>query len=151
MKKGLFKGYFLLAIFIVVGGFILFNFAFILTALVMRGTMLVMRMPENMAPPSLARFLAFALILFMSWLVFKSGLNHTFKATFLTMPLMTVLVLLGLSLYNQPKWMLYGAGAGIILVLLAYLYKKRLPWVYYFATIYVAILGIYIMVSGIDI
>ena len=136
---------------IIVGGFILFNLAFILTALVVRATMLVMGVPENMAPPSIGRYITVFLIFIMSYIVFCSRVNDTIKATFLTMPLMVTLVMIGLSLYGQSKFLIYGAGALVIFVVVFFLYKKKLPWLYYFSTFYVAALGLYIMISGIDI
>lgn len=151
MKTGRINNYLLPAIIIIIGGFILFNFAFILTALVIRAIMLVMRTPENMPPPFFGRFVALFLILLISWLVFRSRINHTIKATVLTMPLMTILVLSGLFLYSMPQWTVYLAGAAIILAVLFFLYKKKLPWVYYFATLFVAALGIFIMATGMDI
>ncbi len=136
---------------IIVGGFILFNLAFILTALVVRATMLVMKVPENMPPPYIGRYITLILILIMSYMVFRSHLNDTIKATFLTMPLMVILVMIGISLYGQAQWVIYGVGALVIIAVILYLYKKKVSWLYYFATFYVAALGIYIMISGMDI
>lgn len=136
---------------IVVGGFILFNLAFVLTALVVRASMLVMKVPENMPPPYIGRYITVILILIMSYMVFQSRLNDTIKATFLTMPLMVILVMIGLSLYGRPQWIIYAVGAVVIFAVILYLYKKKLSWLYYFATFYVAVLGLYIMISGMDI
>ena len=72
-------------IIIIIGGFILFNFAFILTALVVRATMFIIRAPENMPPPYIGRYITVILILIMSYIVFRSRLNDTIKATYLTM------------------------------------------------------------------
>lgn len=136
---------------IIIGGFILFNFAFLLTALVVRTTMFVIRTPENMPPPYIGRYITVILILIMSYIVFRSRLNDTIKATYLTMPLMVALVMIGLSLYGKPQGVIYGAGALVIFAVTYYIYKKKLSWLYYFATFYVAILGLYIMISGMDI
>lgn len=136
---------------VVVGGFILFNLAFILTALVVRATMLVMKVPENMPPPYIGRYITVVLILIMSYMVFRSRLNDTIKATFLTMPLMVILVMIGLSLYGQAQWIIYAVGAVVTFAVIFYLYKKKLSWLYYFSTLYVAVLGLYIMISGMDI
>ena len=67
------------------------------------------------------------------------------------MPLMVILVAIGISLYQQSKWMIAGAGAVIICALLSYLYKKKLSWLYYFSTLYVAVLALYILLSGMEI
>ena len=138
-------------IIIIIGGFILFNFAFILTALVVRATMFIIRAPENMPPPYIGRYITVILILIMSYIVFRSRLNDTIKATYLTMPLMVALVMIGLSLYGKPQWVIYGTGALVIFAVTIYLYKKKLSWLYYFSTFYVAILGLYIMISGMEI
>lgn len=138
-------------IIIIIGGFILFNFAFILTALVVRATMFIIRAPENMPPPYIGRYITVILILIMSYIVFRSRLNDTIKATYLTMPLMVALVMIGLSLYGKPQWVIYGTGALVIFAVTFYLYKKKLSWLYYFSTFYVAILGLYIMISGMEI
>ena len=138
-------------IIIIIGGFILFNFAFILTALVVRATMFIIRAPENMPPPHIGRYITVILILIMSYIVFRSRLNDTIKATYLTMPLMVALVMIGLSLYGKPQWVIYGTGALVIFAVTFYLYKKKLSWLYYFSTFYVAILGLYIMISGMEI
>lgn len=138
-------------IIIIIGGFALFNFAFILTALVVRATMIVMRTPENMPPPYIGRYITVILILIISYIVFKSRLNDTIKATYLTMPLMVILVMIGISLYGQSQWIIYGVGTIVIFATVFYIFKKKLPWLYYFSVLYVATLGLYIMISGMDI
>ena len=109
------------------------------------------RAPENMPPPYIGRYITVILILIMSYIVFRSRLNDTIKATYLTMPLMVALVMIGLSLYGKPQWVIYGTGALVIFAVTIYLYKKKLSWLYYFSTFYVAILGLYIMISGMEI
>ena len=139
------------ALVIIIGGFILFNLAFILAALVINATMSVLGMAQNEAPPIVGRVLYLLLIFLISWFIFRSRLNATIKATFLTMPLMVILVVIGIGFYQQSKWMIAGIGAVIICVVLFYLHKKKLPWLYYFSTSYVAALSLYILLSGMEI
>ncbi len=141
-----------LSLFIIVfGGFILFNAAFLLAAFVINASMSIMRMPQNAAPHFLSRALYLILIFMISFGIFNSKLNTIVKATFLTMPLMVVLVMIGLVLYQQSKFLITLIGALIVSALLLYLYKKKLPWQYYFATFYVAVLGLCIMIFNIEI
>ena len=148
------KGYqknILSVIVIAVGGFILFNVAFLLLAFVTNAVMSVLSMSQNEAPHVAGRILYLIIIFLISWVVLRSRLNQVVKATFFTMPLMVVLVLLGLSLYSQPKWLIFGAGAIIISTVFLYLYKKKLPWLYYFAALYDTALALCIMLFNIDI
>ena len=136
---------------IIVGGFILFNLAFLLAALVINATMSVLRIPQNEAPPIVGWVVYLLLIFLISWFIFRSRLNDTIKATFLTMPLMVILVMIGVSLHQQSKWIITGIGALTICVVILYLYKKKLSWLYYFSAFYVATLALYILFSSVDI
>lgn len=136
---------------IVIGGFILFNVAFILAALVINGLMSIMGIPENAAPPELSKIIYLILILLISSVVFKSKLNTLVKATFLTMPLMVTLVMIGILLYEQSKMLNVVIGTAIICLVLLYLRKKKLSWQYYFAVFYVAILALCIIFFNIQI
>ena len=139
------------ALVIIAGGFILFNLAFILAALVINATISVLGMPQNEAPHIIGRVVYLLLIFLISWFVFRSRLNDTIKATFLTMPLMVILALIGIGLYQQSKWIITGIGALIICMVILYLHKKKLSWLYYFSAFYVSALALYILLSGMDI
>ena len=139
------------ALIVVAGGFILFNLAFLLAALVINTTMSVLGITQNEAPHIVGRVVYLLLIFLITWIVFRSRLNDTIKATFLTMPLMVILVMIGISVYQQSNWVIAGIGAVIICALLYYLYKKKLSWLYYFSTFYVAAVALYILLSGIEI
>lgn len=136
---------------IVFGGFILFNAAFLLAAFVINASMRIMGMPQNVAPHLLSRALYLILIFLISFGIFRSKLNTLVKATFLTMPLMVVLVMVGMVLYHQSQILITVIGALIVGAVLLYLYKKKLSWQYYFATLYVAVLGLCIMLFNIEI
>jgi len=141
----------LAAVFIIVAGFILFNLAFMLAALVINLTMYIMGQPQNVAPPFVGRVAYSIIILLISWLILKSKLNDLIKAAFLTMPLMVIMITLGISLYQQPIWLLGLIGSAGVGFVLLYLYKKKLVWYYYFSTFYVAVLVLCIMIFQIEI
>lgn len=151
MKLKLYQKNILSVLVIVVGGFILFNLAFLLTAFVTNAVISFSGMRQFRAVHIIGRGLSLLLIFLLSWSVFRSRLNDTIKATFLTMPLMVILVIIGVSLYQQSKWIIAGIGAVIICGVILYLHKKKFPWVYYFSTLYVASLALYILLSGMDI
>ena len=132
------------------GGFILFNVAFLLAAVIFNGIGTIMGTMEQ-APGFIATGAYLLLLLFISWLVFRSKLNHLAKAAYLTMPLMAVLILAGVRFYQQPQWVVFGTGAVIVGAVTFYIFRKNLPWLYYFATFYVAALALYVVIAGIEI
>jgi len=139
------------AVIIVAGGFLLFNFAFISAAFIINTSIKLLNMPGNSAPPLLARVVYVVLILVLSWFVFRSRLSDTLKATFLTMPLMVVLVSIGIFTYQLTKGVVVGLGAAVVAAVLFYIRHKKLSWKYYFAVVYVAVLALMIMLLRIDI
>lgn len=151
MKLKLYQKNIISSLVIVVGGFILFNLAFLLAAFVINATISVLKISQNEAPPIVGRVLYLLLIFLISWVVFRSRLNDIMKATFLTMPLMVILMSVGISLYQQSKWMIVGIGAVIICAVLSYLYKKKLSWLYYFSTFYVVVLVLCVMLFNVQI
>lgn len=86
----------------------------------------------------------------LSWFVLTRPLNDLFKATFLTMPLIVVLTEVGVQFYRWPV-LVWIVGAVIVGAVLYYLYKKKCSWLYYFATIYVVAVEMFVMFSGMDI
>ncbi len=139
------------AIVIAGAGFILFNLAFVLAALVIKASISIMGLPENAAPPIEARIVFLIIVILISWLILKSKLNDLIKAGFLSMPLMVILIMIGISLYQQPMWMTGLIGAAIVGALIVYIKRKKLSWYYYFSTIFVAVLALCVMIFRIDI
>jgi len=133
---------------IAVVGFILFNVAFLLAAIVING---IGMLTGGRQPTFVGFGVYFLLLLLLSWLVFRSKLSHLVKATYLTMPLMAVLIMEGVILYQQPQWMPLTFGAVICGAILFYIYRKKLPWFYYFSVLYVAALALYVVIAGIEI
>ncbi len=137
---------------IVLGGFILFNLAFMLAAVFVRGTNLIMKLSLGIHLPVVFSLIPFVGILFVATvLVFRSNIDHLLKATFFTMPLMSLLITVGVLMDQQPKYVPISLGAAVIAIMGCYFYLKKMPWVYYFALLYVAVLAIYVSLSGIDI
>jgi len=151
MKLKLYQKNILSVLVIVVGGFILFNLAFLLAAFVINATMSVLGMAQNESPPIVGRVLYLLLIILISWFVFRSRLNDIIKATFFTTPLMIIFAMVGISLYQQSKWLIAGIGSVIAGTVLFYFYKKKSSWLYYFATIYVVVLGLCVMLFNVQI
>lgn len=156
MKNNRLLGYILPAILIMVGGFVLFNFAFIIFALIVNLSISLLGVDPQSAPPILSRILGFSALIFITWLGFKINfksetLKHTLRSTLITMPLMAVLVALGVLLNQQAQWMILLAGAFVVIPAIYYVWRRKLPWMYTFAILYVTILALYIMFSGLDI
>ena len=143
------------AIIIAVGGFILFNIAFILAAATSQVCSLFVRLfagnNDFAINPIFSRYVFALIVLCISWFVFKSKLKTLVKATYLTMTLMVLLVLEGIRFYEQPKWVPISIGAFVLVSVIFYLCKKKLPWQYYFATIYTGVLALFVMIAKIDI
>jgi hypothetical protein len=139
------------AVVIVVAGFILFNVAFILAAFVFNTAASLTGEGMDQGPRLIGIASYLLILALLSIAVFISKLSHLAKATFLTMPLMAVLILSGVMMYEQPGWVPFATGAAIVGAVLIYLYTKKLPWLYYFATFYVAVLALAVTIFRIEI
>jgi hypothetical protein len=134
---------------IILGGFVLFNVAFILAALMM-GTLARFDGTQGI-PPAYGRIIFVILIFVISWFIFQSKLNDLIKATYLTMPLMIVLVMIGIFSYQLSQWVVYILGGVVVAAVLYFIYLKKLSWLYYFATGFVVAVALYVMIAGIEI
>jgi hypothetical protein len=142
---------------ILAGGFVLFNVAFMLAAAVRTVFMMLLgtfgalpKGPEDFFAAVSWHYVYILVVLLLAWLVFRTRWNDLVKATFLTMPLMVVIVEIGIQFYERPSW-IFPVGAAVILFVLLWLYKTKRSWQYYFATFYVAAIGIFIQTTGMDI
>ena len=144
-------------IMIVAGGYLLFNLAFLLFALIVNTTMQMSGQSDTDPPPGiLARLLGYTGIGLLTYLGLKyfsnhSQLKHTLRATFLTLPLMALLVSIGIAFHQQADAIILGIGAVVMIPVLIYLYAKKLPWMYWLATFYVAALGVIVIIKNIQI
>lgn len=92
--------------------------------------------------------LTFVLLIgLFSWLVFRSKLAVIFKAIFLTVPLVTVLVTLGIFLYRWPA-ISYSAGTIFSLAILYYLFKTKKHWLYFYTVILFSLIIFIFTLSG---
>lgn len=141
---------------IVVIGFILFNVAFILAWFVSRAYSMAIMLFAKQTDGNLGmihslwHYVYLILIILLSWFVLRLQLNDLVKATFLTLPLVVVLAEVGVQFYTLPV-LVYVISALIIATILFYLYKTKHSWLYYFATLYVAVVMLYVMLSGMQI
>lgn len=129
------------------GGFILFNLAFLIVALMV---------PDNWKLQGLlvtAGYALAAIVLFvlLKWALDKQAFKHTLWATLLTLPLMTVLVLIGIALYGQSDLVIFAVGAVVLIPVYVILIRKKLPWVYWLAVVYITVLGLIIGMFDIQI
>ena len=139
------------ALAIILGGYVLFVAAFMLVAVTVNGMMALMGMPENATPPVAGRIIFLVLLAILSAVVFRLRIPDVVKATYLTMPLMVILVTIGLVFHRLPDIAMAGIGAVVIVGLVLFLVRKKLSWMYYFATAYVSVLALVMMLTGMDI
>lgn len=140
---------------IIIGvGFILFNLAFILAGLVrMAYNMIIMKFVDFKNArriPFLWHYAYIIFVLLLSWFVLTRPLNDLVKATYFTMPLIVILTEVGVQFYRWPV-LVWTIGTIIVGAVLLYLYKTKRSWLYYFATLYVACVELFVMLFGIDI
>lgn len=140
------------AIVIVAGGFLLWNVAFLLAAVVMQLYRMVIMAVAGSDNPMFWKYVYVIFILLISAaILIPKRINKLVKATYLTMPLMVVLIVIGIQFYQYAKWVPIIFGTVIIGVVVSYLFKRKLSWQYYFATAYTGLMALYIVLSGIDI
>jgi hypothetical protein len=132
---------------IVVIGFVLFNAAFLLAALVIKA---LASLAGGM-PPVSGRIIFVLLVYGISWFVFRSKLNDLVKATFLTMPLMVTLIVIGIYTFEMSTWVVYILGAIVVAAVVYFIRMKKLSWLYYFATAYVVAVALFVMLTGVEI
>ncbi len=147
----------LLAIGVALCGFVLVNLAFVLDALYQNaldaalGFFTRANLHEIWRGYSSFKHLSFlAIVLFTSWLIFRSKLKTFYKASFMFVPLSGIYAVIGMT-----YWRWYGAdyflGALFGLGALAYLYFTKKPWLYYFSLALVSLAMFLITYTGTDI
>ncbi|MFA6410045.1 MAG: hypothetical protein WCW26_00505 [Candidatus Buchananbacteria bacterium] len=126
-------------------GFILLNFTFIFNAIfqgIIRGLFrLFAPLEPNMDiywfPPS-TRILFAAIILLISWFIFRSKLKVIYKAIYLVVPITVILVTAGIFLYHWPI-ISYSFGGLFCAGILYYLYRTKQSWLYYYTVLLVGL------------
>lgn len=144
------------AVAVVAGGFVLFNLAFVVYALVVTLPAILSGQPVDWVTSALPVILGTTglsiLIGLAVWfLVDKKLRKHTLLASLLTVPQMAILVVIGIGFYGQSDVVIAAIGALVILPILAYCLWKKVPWVYTLAVAYVGVLGILMMVFDVQI
>jgi hypothetical protein len=136
---------------IVLVGFVLFNLAFLMAFGIITLIMTVTGASSG-SPPSTVAFAILLLILWtIAWFIFRSKINDLSKATFLTMPLMSTLVVLYVVTYGLSQWVAITIGSILCVAILYFIRLKKLSWLYIFATFYVLVLIAFIRIFDIQI
>lgn len=140
---------------IMLGGFVLFNLAFVLLAFLVNGfegfTNTNGEFSREML--QLGGFVAIAIALAVAakFLLTKEQLKHTLLASVFALLLMVILIIIGIALFGQSDLIIFLAGGAVILPVLGLLFVKKANWTYIFATVYATCLGILVMLFNIDI
>jgi hypothetical protein len=88
------------------------------------------------------------IISLISWLVFRSKLKVLYKAIYMTVPVATVLVTVGMFLYRWPI-VVYSVGSLLCIGTLYYFYRTKQPWLYYYTVVLVGFtLAIFTLLGG---
>lgn len=106
--------------------------------------------PEMEVPwfPPLMHLLFAALIILISWLVFRSKLKVIYKASYMAVPVAVVLVTVGMLLFPWPA-AVYSLGALLCMGTLYFFRRTKQPWLYYYSVILMsAVLAIFTLVRG---
>lgn len=139
------------ALFITVGAYLLFFLDFLLMGLLARVGVMLMRDSVFLTPGLFARILFGITLLIGLWFVSRSKLPDMLKATYFTLPLMAIYMTIGLALYPEPDLVVVGVGSLVTGAIFFYLYKQKLSWEYYFATIATAITALLVLLLDIQI
>lgn len=143
----------LLALIVVIFGFILLNLTFFFYALIIN---LVLKFfPDDFVMTNqwfmpLMIIVVSLIIAIVSWFVFKSKLKEIYKATFLVVPVAVVLAIIGMFLYRLPI-AVFSLSGFISIGILYYFYRAKQPWIYYFSTILVVIVLLIMALTGTEI
>lgn len=136
---------------VVAVGFILFNVAFLLAALIFNGTNLLLGLEEHSKPSFWGVLIYAGLMVLLTYLMFKSKRSHLVKATFMTMPLMVTLIGQAILLYKLPEIIPIIMGLGIISSIIYICYQRKVHWLYYFSTLYVGMVLVITIIFNIEI
>lgn len=141
---------------VLVGGFVLFNLAFMLYALMVNLPEILAGNPAEWvasALPALMWTLGLAVLIGVAvWNLVEKKLRWpTIWATLLTVPLMAILVSIGIALYGQSDLVIALVGGAVILPLIGVCLWKKWPWVYLLAVVYAGVLGLVIMLFDVQI
>ena len=145
----------ILALFIIpIGGLVLLNLAFLLTAVIrfVFARFLISGSEEPARWVPLVIHLCTAIIfLFASYIILRSErLKDVYKAKVSVVPIAVLLVYTGMFLYNWPI-AVYAVSVVIVAAILFYLYKTKRPWMYYYALFLISSALLYMQITEMDI
>lgn len=135
----------LLALAVLIFGFILLNLTFLFDALfqsAIRGLVgffipLNLTMDLYWFPPLMHG--SFVIVIgLISWLVFRSKIKALYKAIFMTVPVAVILVTVGIFLSRWPI-ISYFVGSLLCFSALYYFYRTKQPWLYYYSVVLVGL------------
>lgn len=136
-------------------GFILLNLTFMFDALyqgvIRRIVRLFIPLGSDMSlywfPPVMHG--SFVVIIgLISWFVFRTKLRVLYKATYMTVPVATVLVTVGIFFYRWPV-LPFLIGGLLCIGTLYYFYRTKQSWLYYYTVILVGlVLAIFTLLGG---
>ena len=144
------------AAFVAVIGFILLNLTFLLYAIIVNAI-------RAMMPPVMidganvglglewyvtVTTVVFDLCLLVGYIaVFRSKLLPIYKATLMTVPTAAILVSIG-ALLSPVQVLVYMFSGILIAAVLAYLYKTKQPWLYWYAVLSVTLALLVMILTG---
>ena len=132
---------------------ILLTFIFLFYALIFNFYDKIIPWSQNAGPNPyfiLRPITLFVILAVISWFIFRSKLATLYKAIYITVPVATVLAFIGIYFNSRPV-LIYSLGALFSLGVLAYLFLKKKPWLYYFSVIFISIILLVIGLSGVEI
>lgn len=143
---------------VVIGGIILLNLTFLLDYVFQNILLLILKSFFDVESlyknafwfPSLMHVLFVFLMGVITYYIFKSKWKTLFKAIYLSVPTAVTLVSLGIFLYQKPIVVLT-LSVGLVLLVLFFFYKKKLPWIYFVSIIWISITLLVMNILGKDI
>lgn len=139
--------------------FILLNLTFLFVAGFVNGSLFLYKLiiskqiqiNTNIFLGHLFLITSIIIILVISWFIFKSKkIKNLYKATFFSVPLATIFVILGMFLY-QFQLILYIICFLIFLNVLYYFHKNKLNWKYYYTLILISLILLIGNLTGMEI
>jgi lipoprotein signal peptidase len=134
-------------------GFLLLNLAFILDWAFQSLLLRLFPMDADTRIdwiPAARHILFLVLILLLTWPVLRSNLKPIFKAAYLTVPAAVTFAAVGMFFSQWPSAM-YGISVLIYGGTVYFLYRRRMPWLYYYSVTLAAGALLTVGLLGIDI
>ncbi len=145
------------ALAIIVFGFILLNIAFMFDFLFQSAIMAILKLfiPGDLFLqypwfPPVMHVLFLIVIGLISWIVFNSKLKVLLKAIYMNVPLAVVFMTIGMFFYPWPL-VTFLIGGLFFISVLYYLYRTKQPWLYYFSLIFIGVLMLLVVITGVEI